>query len=90
MKIETLKDRIESFKNKLKKLEKKLDHILKAEQSNYQENNPYYYNDYDKRVTLREIEDIKMSIEKYEAQLTVEVEKANSRNVQIIVDFLRN
>ena len=90
MKIETIKSRIESFKNKLVKAENKLERILKAEQSNYQENNPYYYDEWDKKSTLREIEDIKMSIEKYEAQLTVEVEKSNSRNVQIIVDFLQD
>ena len=40
MKIETIKSRIESFKNKLVKAENKLERILKAEQSNYQENNP--------------------------------------------------
>ena len=39
MKIETIESRIESFKNKLVKLENKLERILKAEQFNYQENN---------------------------------------------------
>ena len=90
MKIETIKSRIESFKNKLVKLENKLSRILKAEQSNYQENNPYYYSDYDKRVTLREISDCKAQIEKYQSDLVTAVEKSNSRNVQIIIDFLQD
>lgn len=90
MKLETLKNRIESYKIKLKKLNKKLTRILKAEQSNYEENNPYYYSDYDKRVTLRDITECKAQIEKYQSDLDVAVEKENSRNVQIIIDFLQD
>lgn len=90
MKIETIKSRIESFKNKLVKLENKLERILKAEKSNYEENNPYYYSEWDKKSTLRDIEETKRSIEKYESDLVKAVEKSNSRNVQIIIDFLQD
>lgn len=87
--VEFLKKRIEGAEQKLEKLNKKLVRILKAEESNYEENNPYYYSDYDKRSTLREIEECKKSIQTYEKDLSMEIEKENSRNVQIIVDFLK-
>lgn len=89
-KVEFIEKRIEGCKKNLEKAEKKLARILKAEESNYEENNPYYYSDYDKRVTLRDIEDLKKNLEKYEQDLAVATEKENSRNVQIIIDFLQN
>ena len=87
--VEFLKKRIEGAEQKLEKLNKKLVRILKAEESNYEENNPYYYSDYDKRSTLREIEECKKNIQTYEKDLSIATEKENSRNVQVIIDFLR-
>lgn len=87
--IEFIEKRISGAEDKLVKLENKLERILKAEASNW-ENNPYYYNEYDKKYCLREIEETKNSLEKYKNQLTNETEKANSRDVQIIIDFLEN
>ena len=86
--LEFLNNRLNGAKDKLLKLEKKLDRILKAEESNYQDNNPYYYSDYDKKYCLRDIEECKSSIEKYSQQITCEMEKSNSRNVPAILEFL--
>lgn len=86
----TYKQRIDSCKSKLEKLQKKLERILKAEKSNYEQNNPYYYSDYDKRYTLREIEEIKAKLVEYENKYNIQVEKENSRNVQVIIDFLNS
>lgn len=88
-KADTYKQRIDSCKSKLEKLQKKLERILKAEESNYEENNPYYYSDYDKRCTLREIEEINVKLVEYESKYNIQIEKENSRNVQVIIDFLQ-
>lgn len=85
----TYKERIEGCKAKLEKLNKKLERILKAEESNYEDNNPYYYSDYDKRSTLRDIEETEAKLAEYESKYTTRLEKENSRNVQIIIDFLQ-
>lgn len=87
--VEFIQKRIEGAEQKLEKLNKKLVRILKAEESNYEENNPYYYSDYDKRSTLREIEDCKKNIQTYEKDLSIAIEKENSRNVQVIIGFLQ-
>ena len=88
--IETLEKRIQNRENELIKLEKKLTRILKAEEFNYQDNNPYYYNEHDKKYCLRDIENAKNDILKYKEQLQNEIEKSNSRDVKIIIDFLNN
>ena len=86
--VEFIEKRLDGAKANLVKLEKKLERVLKAEESNYEKNNPYYYSEYDKRCTLRDIEETKRNIEKYEQQLQTTIEKDNSRNVQVIIDFL--
>lgn len=88
--IETLEKRIQNKENELIKLEKKLERILKAEKSNYKDNNPYYYTECDKKYCLRDIEFVKDDINRYKEQLQINIEKANSRDVKIIVDFLNN
>ena len=87
--VEFLKKIIKGAEQKLEKLNKKLVRILKAEESNYEKNNPYYYNDYDKRSTLREIEECKKNLQMYGKDLSIAIEKENSRNVQVIIDFLQ-
>ena len=88
MNIETLNKRIDSCNLNIQKLENKLVRILKAEESNYEKDNPYYYNECDKRATLREIEEIKQKLVKYTDGYQREKEKANSRNIKVILDFL--
>jgi len=85
--IEFIKKRLSGSEDRLTKLEKKMERIRKAEASNW-EVNPYYYNEYDIRRTEREINDEKKKIESYRADLASAVEKANSRNVEAIIQFL--
>lgn len=87
MTLETINKRIESKTKEIEKLEKKLERIRKAEATNW-EVNPYWYSDYDLRVTLKDIESAKASLAEYEEMLVKETEKANSRNIQVIIDFL--
>lgn len=86
--IEFIKKRIEGAEKKLEKLNKKMERIQIAKASDYKENNPYYYSDYDLRSTTREIAETESNLAKYKEQLQKENEKAASRNVKVISDFL--
>lgn len=87
--IEFITKRIEGKEKELDKLNKKMERIRKAEATNW-EVNPYYYSEYDIRVTTRDIEDAQKALDKYKAQLVTETEKSNSRNVEVILTFLEN
>jgi hypothetical protein len=86
--VEFIQQRIEGARKRLESLTKKYNRILKAEASNYEKDNPYYYDASDKRSTEREMRETIASIDKYAQQLATEMEKNNSRNVQVIIDFL--
>lgn len=85
--IEYITKRIEGKQKEITKLESKLERIIKAQESNW-ENNPYYYTEYDLKQTNRELESVKAALAKYETDLATETEKDNSRNVEAIVNFL--
>ena len=85
--IEYLMKRIEGKEKEITKLEKKMERILKAQESGW-EDNPYYYHESDLKWTARDIEAAKDALEKYRKDLQTATEKANSRNVKAIVDFL--
>lgn len=85
--VEFLQKRVAGKEKEIATLEKKLERIKKAEASNW-ENNPYWYNERDLRCTLRDIEVAKHALAEYQLKLEAEVEKNNSRNVQVILDFL--
>lgn len=87
--IEFINKRIEGKEKEIAKLEKKMERIRKAEASNW-ENNPYYYGERDIRITTRELEQARTALEDYQKMLTAETEKANSRNIQVIIDFLND
>ena len=84
---EFLTKRIEGKKAEIEKLEKKLARIIKAEETDW-EVNPYYYSEQDKKWVLKDIEDAEKTLSKYEADLEVVNNKAASRNIQVIIDFL--
>jgi hypothetical protein len=86
--IEFIQKRIEGAEKKLDKLNKKLERIRKVEAQNWEDPNPYYYNERDLKYTLRDIEEAQATLNKYKAQLVFETEKANSRNVPAIIEFL--
>ena len=85
--IEFITKRIEGKEKEIDKLTKKLARIRKAEATGWTVN-PYYYHESDLKYTLRDIEVAQKALEDYKAQLIAENEKANSRNVSAIVDFL--
>lgn len=86
--VEFITKRIEGKEKELDKLNKKLARIRKVEAQNWEDPNPYYYSAYDLRTTLKDIEEAQKALDAYKAQLEAETEKANSRNVPAIVEFL--
>lgn len=87
--IEFITKRIEGKQKEIDKLEKKLARIIKAQESNW-ENNPYYYTESDLKWTKKDLEAAKEALAKYQADLITETEKDNSRNVEAIINFLNN
>lgn len=85
--IEFITKRIEGKRKEITKLENKLSRIQKAQASNW-ENNPYYYHESDLKWTLKDLETARVALADYEKQLATETEKANSRNVTAIIEFL--
>ena len=85
--IEYIAKRIEGKEKEISKLEKKLERILKAQATNW-EVNPYWYNESDLKYTKRDIAVATETLNKYKEDLRVAQEKADSRNVKVIVDFL--
>ena len=87
--IEFIQKRITGKEKELDKLTKKLERIRKAEAHNWDDDhNPYLYSEYDLKWCLKDIEAAQKALDEYKAQLVTETEKANSRNVKVIVDFL--
>lgn len=84
---EFITKRIAGKKAEIEKLNKKLERIEKAEASNW-ENNPYYYDERDKRYTLKDIAEAKEALLKYEEELIKAEEMEASRNVPAITEFL--
>lgn len=84
---EFIQKRIEGKEKEIVKLEKKIERILKAKETGW-EVNPYYYSESDLRWTNKYLEEAKVSLAKYQAELETENEKAASRNIQVIIEFL--
>ena len=87
--IEFITKRIEGKQKEISKLESKLSRIEKAKASGWK-NNPYYYHENDLKWTLKDLETARVALAEYEKQLATETEKANSRNVPAILEFLNN
>lgn len=85
--VEFLTKRVEGAQKKVQKLEAKLERINSAEASGWKVN-PYYYDEYDKRCTLKDIEEATASLIKYREELEKAIEKDNSRDVEVIKQFL--
>ena len=85
--IEFITKRIEGKRKEITKLESKLSRIQKAQATNW-EVNPYYYHESDLKWTLKDLETARVALADYEKQLATETEKANSRNVPAILEFL--
>ena len=87
--IEFLQKRVEGKEAEIVKLNKKLERILKAEASGWKDN-PYCYFERDKRITTKDLENAEKALADYKAKLDIEIEKSNSRDVKVLVDFLEN
>lgn len=87
--IEFINKRIEGKRKEIEKLEKKLDRIRKAEATNW-EVNPYYYSESDLKWTLKDLDSAKEALSGYEKDLSTATDKAQSRNVPAITEFLDN
>lgn len=85
--LEYIQKRIEGKEKEIEKLNKKLERILQAEATNW-EKNPYWYSERDLVSTRREIDRAQVVLDGYRAQLESEIEKANSRNIPVILEFL--
>lgn len=85
--IEFLNKRIEGKEKEIDKLNKKMSRILAAEATGW-EKNPYYYSEWDKERTQRDINREQKALDEYKEALTKEQEKADSRNVTAILEFL--
>lgn len=85
--VEFLTKRVEGKKKEIEKLTKKLERINKAAATGWTVN-PYYYHESDLKWTQRDLEQAKDQLTKYEADLKVATEKANSRNITVIIEFL--
>lgn len=82
-----IQKRIEGKQKEIEKLEKKLARINEAAATGW-EKNPYYYSESDIRYTEKDILAAKNQLEQYQAQLREEQDKAASRNVPVITEFL--
>ena len=87
--IDFITKRVEGKEKELAKLQKKMERILAAKATNW-EKNPYYYGEDDIRRTQKDIDAATKSLEKFRTELVQEKEKAASRNIQVIIDFLDN
>ena len=85
--VEFIKKRIAGKEAEIERLQKKLERIIKAEETNW-ENNPYFYTESDKVYTQRDIESATKKLDYYRDQLFKEEEKEASRNVVPILIFL--
>ena len=85
--IEFIQKRIAGKEKEIEKLNKKIERIRKAEATGW-EINPYYYSECDLKYALRDLEEAQKGLADYKAQLSVEHEKAQSRNVPAILKFL--
>ena len=87
--IEYITKRIQGKQAEIAKLEKKLARIEKAEATGW-EVNPYYYDERDKKWTVKDLEAARAALEQYKAEFQTAQEKAASRNVEAVLTFLEN
>lgn len=85
--IEYIQKRIISSQQRVDKCTAKMARILKAEASGW-EDNPYYYDEADKRYAQRELDAAQEALSRFQQQLIQEQEKAASRNIAPILAFL--
>ena len=86
--MEFIQKRISGKEKEIDKLTKKLARIRKAEAGGWDRNNPYLYSESDLRRCLKDLEAAREALAKYQSELQTASEKAASRNVTVILEFL--
>ena len=86
--MEFIQKRISGKEKEIDKLTKKLARIRKAEAGGWDRNNPYLYSESDLRWCLKDLEAAQEALAKYRAEFQTASEKAASRNVTVILEFL--
>lgn len=84
---EFIQKRIASKKKEIQKLQKKLARIQKAKDSGWK-NNPYFYDEDELNRTLYYLDAANEALQKYCNELDSMKEKAASRNIPVILEFL--
>lgn len=84
---EFIEKRIAGKIAEIEKLNNKIARIEKAKASNW-ENNPYYYSERDLVVANKEKQAAENALADYQAKLKEEDDKAASRNIPVITEFL--
>jgi hypothetical protein len=87
--VEVLEKKLEKLNKKLEKLNKKLERINAAKATDW-EKNPYCYQESDLNYTTRDIQEAEEILASLKADLVTAKEKAASRNVKVIIDFLED
>lgn len=87
---EFIQKRLAGKAAELEKLRKKLTRIETAEKGGWKNNNPYFYNEYDLKRCQKDISLAEKQLSDYQTALQQEQEKADSRNVPAILEFLDN
>lgn len=85
--VEFITKRVEGKEKAVAKIEKKIERINKAKATNW-EKNPYFYSEIDLERAEKELAKEIEALNKYREELKIAEEKANSRNVEVIIDFL--
>ena len=86
--MEFIQKRISGKEKEIDKLTKKLARIKKAEAGGWEKDNPYLYSESDLRWCLKDLEAAREALAKYQSELQTASEKAASRNVTVILEFL--
>ena len=85
--IDFIQKRIEGKEKEIDKVQKKISRIKKAQSTNW-EINPYYYSERDLIYAEKDLQNAIDSLNKYKKDLEVEQQKAESRTVPAILEFL--
>ena len=85
--IEFIQKRIDGKLKEIATLEKKISRIEQAKATNW-EKNPYYYSERDLTSALKDKDIAEKALANYQAQLEEANNKAASRNVPAIIEFL--
>lgn len=86
--MEFIQKRISGKEKEIARLSKKLARIRKAEAGGWGQDNPYFYSESDLRWCLKDLEAAKEALARYQAEFQTATEKAASRNVMVILEFL--